>query len=395
MNPITAALLIVGAIPIITGIFMQFSREGVRQALTSLLDNLVFILGVFFAIYVTRSIFFDHTGSVFKQIYNWIPAHIQTVLYGQDILIYLVMVPLFLALLLALIQPISSIFNRVILYPLANTLYSVLSVGGPLLKGITGAIVQIPRAAISVLLLGLGLNFLVYYVPMPALSASMYESGLYQELSQDVLCPLLNSNLAKRIPVIVNDAFAQAADINVPDEEQLDNLDESVRDLMKGRVIEYFNGVTLDTAVQSNERIDQTARQIVDNEQNSKRKAYLIYYWIAQNIAYDYDKAARISAESTGIDSGSIVAYNTRTGICFDYSSLYVSMCRAVGLKVRLVTGLAYSGTNWGDHAWNQVYIPEEDRWVNVDTTFGKNANYFDKPDFKTDHRYPQVQGEW
>lgn len=95
------------------------------------------------------------------------------------------------------------------------------------------------------------------------------------------------------------------------------------------------------------------------------------------------------------MDSGSVMAFNTRRGVCFDYACLYVSMCRAVDLKVRLVTGLGYSGSSWGDHAWNQVYIPEEDRWVNVDATFGTIYNYFDKPDFSVDHRDAEVQGEW
>jgi transglutaminase-like putative cysteine protease len=70
-------------------------------------------------------------------------------------------------------------------------------------------------------------------------------------------------------------------------------------------------------------------------------------------------------------------------------------MCRAVGLKVRLVTGLGYSGTFWGDHAWNQVYSTEEKRWINVDCTFGSAANYFDKKNFDEDHKDSDVQGEW
>ncbi|CFX43301.1 Transglutaminase-like [Syntrophomonas zehnderi OL-4] len=395
INPITALLLIIAALPIISGVFMQFSREGVRQSLISLFDNLVFIALIFLAIYLTKQVFFEPSNRIGHQIYDLIPASLQTLLLGQDVIIYLVMVPLLLAFFWGLIQPLTKVFNRFIVFPLANALYGLLSLGGPLLKGFTGAVVQIPRAAISVLLLGLGLNFMVYYAPMPALSASMNESSLYQALSEDVLYPLLNSNLAKKIPVIVNDAFAQATGLNVPDEEELNNLDESVRELMKGRVITYFNGVTLDTAVTSNEQIDKMARQIVGREKNDTRKAYLIYRWIAQNLTYDHDKAARIATDTTGMESGSIVAFETRSGICFDYASLYVSMCRAVGLKVRMVTGLAYSGSNWGDHAWNQVYSSEEDRWINVDATFGQTGNYFDKPDFKVDHRYPQVQGEW
>ena len=161
------------------------------------------------------------------------------------------------------------------------------------------------------------------------------------------------------------------------------------------RVITYFNGVTLDEAIKSNAQIDETARKVVGSEQNSKKKANLLYKWVSQNIAYDYQKAALINKNTSGISSGSIIAFNTRRGICFDYSSLYISMCRATGLKVRLITGLGYSGVAWGDHAWNQVYSAEEGRWINVDTTFGSNGNYFDKRDFNVDHRYAEVQGEW
>jgi hypothetical protein len=60
-----------------------------------------------------------------------------------------------------------------------------------------------------------------------------------------------------------------------------------------------------------------------------------------------------------------------------------------------MVTGLGYNGLMWGDHAWNQVFYNEESRWINVDPTFGVNANYFDKLDFNVDHKYADVQGEW
>ena len=116
---------------------------------------------------------------------------------------------------------------------------------------------------------------------------------------------------------------------------------------------------------------------------------------MSRNIKYEYDKAVKISRDPSGVSSGSIVAFETRKGICFDYACLYVSMCKAVGLKVRLVTGLAYNGVIWGYHAWNQVYSAEEKRWINVDPTFGAYAAYFDKTDFDEDHRYSQIQGEW
>jgi transglutaminase-like putative cysteine protease len=222
----------------------------------------------------------------------------------------------------------------------------------------------------------------------------MNESAAYQIVYKDAVSPALNSNIAKKIPVLVNDSFGRAAQM-IPIVG--DGANSPGTQLIKDypRVITYFNGVTLDEAIKSNAQIDETARKVVGNEQNSTKKAYLLYKWVSQNITYDYQKAALIDKNTSGVSSGSIMAFNTRRGICFDYSSLYISMCRATGLKVRLITGLGYSGVAWGDHAWNQVYSTEEGRWINVDATFGSNGNYFDKRDFTVDHKYAEVQGEW
>ncbi|NFF68539.1 transglutaminase-like domain-containing protein, partial [Clostridium sporogenes] len=73
----------------------------------------------------------------------------------------------------------------------------------------------------------------------------------------------------------------------------------------------------------------------------------------------------------------------------------FIAMCRANDIKVRLITGEGFNGVSWVSHAWNQVYIPEEGRWINVDTTFYKGGNYFDTKRFDIDHRKSQIAGEW
>jgi transglutaminase-like putative cysteine protease len=73
-----------------------------------------------------------------------------------------------------------------------------------------------------------------------------------------------------------------------------------------------------------------------------------------------------------------------------------VAMCRAVDVKVRFVTGLGYTGAEWGDHAWNQAYDADAGEWLSVDTTFGTSGvNYFDSAHFNLDHKDSIVQGEW
>jgi hypothetical protein len=62
---------------------------------------------------------------------------------------------------------------------------------------------------------------------------------------------------------------------------------------------------------------------------------------------------------------------------------------------VRIITGEGFNGVSWVSHAWNQVYIPERDEWINVDPTFYKGGNYFDSIRFEVDHESDEIAGEW
>lgn len=388
-NFITVILVLGLALPIIAGAFDRFSRERIEQSVWSLISNLEFLGGFLLAIYLTRRIFFDNDSGIFAAIYSAIPEAFRTYLYGKDVAIYVLVVPLLLMLIRILLRLVMTPIYNLLIKPFTNGLYTLYNNRGSLWRRLMGALSQLPKAILLVFCLGLFFNFYAYYFPSPVLSRWMNDSEAYQIVYDNAVSPALNSNIAKKIPVLVSDSFGKAADM-VPAGNGADQVNKA-----NPLVITYFNGVTLDEAIKSNSQIDETARKIVGNETNSKNKAYLLYRWVSQNISYDYKKAALVNNNSNGVSSGSIIAYNTRKGICFDYSCLYISMCRATGLKVRLVTGLAYSGISWGDHAWNQVYCSEENRWINVDTTFGSNGNYFDKRDFTADHRYAEIQGEW
>lgn len=384
---LTLALIAIFILPIIKGAFTQFSRDRIQFSLWSLGDGLEFILALILAIYLTRGIFLQHDSGLFASIYNAIPEQLRTQLLGQDILIYALVIPLLVWLLRSALRLITGPIYKAVLNPLANRMYTLIMTMGSGLGRILGALAQVPRAAVLVFVAALLLNFSAYYFPSPLLAQVMSDSSGYQLIYKNAVSPALNSNLAQKIPVVVNDYFRPVVAALPPSSDR--------PSLGNERVIIYFNGVTLNEAVKSNPQIDAAALKIVGSEQNQSKRAYLLYKWISQNIQYDYQKAALLSRDPRGVASGSIMAFNTRTGVCFDYASLYVSMCRAVGLPVRLVTGLGYSGLSWGDHAWNQVYISAEGRWINVDPTFGTGGNYFDKPDFSVDHKYDQVQGEW
>ncbi|MDU4324820.1 transglutaminase-like domain-containing protein [uncultured Clostridium sp.] len=165
--------------------------------------------------------------------------------------------------------------------------------------------------------------------------------------------------------------------------------------LPASNIIIYYNGVTLEEGIKSTEEIDSMAKALTENADNDMDKARILYSWVGSNLEYDYDRAEKALNNEKLENSGAISAFNDRSGICFDYSCLYVAMARAVNLKVRLLTGSAYDGTQYGPHAWNEVYISEIEKWIPVDTTFYLAGNYFNNDDFYEDHIIDSIAGEW
>ena len=397
INLVSIALVAVFALPVIAGAIGVFSRDTVRRSVTGLLESVELILGLVFSIYLAKKILIDHDGGVYSKLYGILPGPAKTALAGNAMLAYVVAVPVLLFLMLIIVRLITEPLYRYVLIPAADLIYSGVSILGPFMKRVVGALWKLPKAAVTTLLLATAIYFSSYFIYWPSLTNWAGSSREYQLVYNEILYPALNSSIAKKIPVIVGDEFRKAAAGSVSP-NQAKAVDNAIEKLTGGniKIIHYFNGVTLDQAVKSNDEIDKKAREITAKAGDEKEKAYLLYKWISKNIDYDYPKAERIARNPLGEESGSIVAFDTRKGICFDYSSLYVSMCRAVGLKVRFITGQGYSGAAWGDHAWNQVRIDSEESWINVDTTFGGSGmNYFDRENFSVDHKDAEVQGEW
>lgn len=388
INIISLFLWTVFCIPILAGFFGKFTRESIKNSLINILGNIELIVSLMLSIFFTKRIFFNNEGTFYEVIYSKIPEVIRNFLFGNDVLTYLIAVPALFIILTLLMRLVDWLLKRLLLDPLTDLIFSGLKSMKSFPRKLLLGISNLPQSLFIVFLCALLLNFANYYVTIPLLASQMKQSGTYQFVYSKTIYPVLNSNIAKRIPVILNDTFAKLN--SYVDEKPPEGISDE-----KIKIIRYFNGVTLDEAVKSTDEIDNLARQITKQGSTDREQAFLLYQWITENIEYDYDKVEKVSKDPRGIDSGTITAFYEKKGICFDFSSLYVSMCRASGLKVRLVTGLAYSGIAWGDHAWNQVYSREEDNWINVDTTFGIQADYFDKADFNVDHKYAKIQGEW
>ena len=138
----------------------------------------------------------------------------------------------------------------------------------------------------------------------------------------------------------------------------------------------------------NNEEIITLAKSITQNLTTTREKSLAIYDWVAKNIEYDYDKYLKQVNKNYDNDYGALNTLRTKTGVCYDYSVLVAALGRAVGLQVKVIKGNFVNPYRNELHAWNEIYIPEENRWINVDSTFAHSlsTNYFDNSDFYVDH---------
>lgn len=192
-----------------------------------------------------------------------------------------------------------------------------------------------------------------------------------------------------------HEKYVSVASNNISDDKKISKEDTLKRVENNKNVINFYNGVILKEGIKSNEAINAKARELVKNSATDREKAKIIYSWISENITYDDEKAENITGMPSKYKSGAIEAFESRQGICFDYACLYVAMAREVGLKVRIITGDAYNGLQWGPHSWNEVYLKEQDRWITVDPTFGKAGNYFDSRRNTEIYKNAEIIGEW
>jgi len=94
-------------------------------------------------------------------------------------------------------------------------------------------------------------------------------------------------------------------------------------------------------------------------------KIEVVYLYVVKNIRYDYFKLDGLQSDYIpDIED----VFNEKEGICYDYSAILASMLRSLNIPTKLVKG--YTTKTDVYHAWNEVYVEDENRWIIVDTTY-------------------------
>lgn len=111
--------------------------------------------------------------------------------------------------------------------------------------------------------------------------------------------------------------------------------------------------------------IIKKSEELTKNLKTDKEKVIAVYGFVVDTFSYDYDKINSI--DTTYVPDIEKV-YQDKKGICYDYSAVLASMLRSQNIPVKLIKG--YSDLVNGYHAWNEVYLADENRWVVIDSTY-------------------------
>ena len=377
-NIVSIILVLIFVIPIFLGFIKGFNYRSGKYELFNLEKDIVVLVTI-----VLGAI----NSNIILNILNYIKSNI-VFLNNLNGLAYRIYYIIGFIILLIILYNIIMLFIRLINLIIFDPLLKLIdSLGQSLGTGFTricGVIFAIPNSIINIIIAAFIIKALLL-LPLPTYIINQIDnSNIYNYLNTNIVEQITDSSLVKNFPKLLNNSL------------KIENGNNGeLSDNNSNGAITYYNGVTLAQAVKSSPAIDAKTQEIIAGKRTDEAKAYAIYQWVGQNITYDNKKAQELEEGDVNLKSGAIAAFDTREGVCFDYASLYVAMARDAGLKVRLITGEGFDGTQWVSHAWNQVYIPSQNKWINVDCTFYDAGNFFNSSDFNEYHKDASIAGQW
>jgi len=284
VNIITLLIILVSVYPVIHGFVTGLTRDRIHEIIVNTGSNVIAIFAIIFAVFAAKWLFSGGGKSLVDKISQHIPANIVERLNGYQTLIYLLLVPILFLIFYNLIKFFMSrisMFNNKSQENLADRIYIKIRKFSSFTKHTSAGILQIPHGLFNAFLITFILYLFTYTFNVPVVSSQISQSGLYKVICENTVTPLANSRIGKELPVLLADSF-RLATMPSPDSSPIISPQELASRLTGGRlkIIERYNGVTLDEALKSNSVIDAKAREIVSGKNDSKNKAHAIYYWM-------------------------------------------------------------------------------------------------------------------
>jgi hypothetical protein len=363
---IIAVFLLVS--PLLIGLWRGLPNEldHLRYTIYSVCSSILWLISYGITFWILRSLVMNSNLEI-PQLY-WLQQHLKASIFA-----WAVAIPI-CALLLSWIL---RLLAGPVIHLLTSSVHHIGRWTERIPKGLSRGltlVLKVPKAILQTLIF-----LLVVHIGLPFLSSSdfskMAESSfVYQWTDKKVINPLLASSWSKQLPVLG---------------QQTGNWFHQIsQEAAKYGPKDSKSFWTWQTRFDSNEEIDAKARSIVKGAKNDREKAYRLYKWIGANIIYDDNKAYAIqSGNYRSLTYGAIPTFQTKKGICSDYSALMVAMGKAVGLEIKQELGEAVlPDGSGGPHAWNVVHLKDENKTIPCDPTWEKSGNYFDNRDFYDTH---------
>lgn len=275
-----------------------------------------------------------------------------------------------------MVNLVIKIINRIFVIPILKRINRKHKFKGFKKGGALASLFYLPRSIFYLMLIFIAMNMFISTNTNNNVATYINTSTGYQFVKETIIGNIAEKGRDKLISL----SAMQSSDI-VPASAKVYNKAQA----NNKNIVNLYNGVTIEDGVKSNDDIRNKSLEITKSSKSDLEKAKIIYSFVGSTIEYDDAKADNIDRQGKN-KSGAIPAFKSKKGVCFDYACLFVAMAEEAGLNVRLVSGEAFNGNSWESHAWNEVYIKEEDRWIDVDPTFYKAGNYFDNKDFKNNH---------
>lgn len=197
--------------------------------------------------------------------------------------------------------------------------------------------------------------------PDSGFSRYVEASPVYQQGARSVIEPLSGNLIKEKLPVFTR------------------GVEEELNGILQRRYEIIDADIPRD--------IGQAAAKVTSGAKNDEERARLLYEWVGSRVAYDYDKVKDYEDNGNWREQTPQMTFDTKRGVCIDYSRLYAVMARSQGLQVKVVTGLGYDGRGgYGPHAWNEVYLSEKDQWIPLDSTWARSGDWFNPPAFNETH---------
>ena len=166
----------------------------------------------------------------------------------------------------------------------------------------------------------------------------------------------------------------KSKEIEYNNEDYLDNYNNLRENLLSNIDKEKLTKIVLLSPKKTESELSDLINYLKNETQNLNllEKAYVVFYWMAENIIYDKTELK----DNKNKDSTPEGIYKYGKTICFGYSKLFAYIAKCIGIETEYIKGYAKgSEYNPGEqmektnHEWNAVKINEN--YFLIDSTWG------------------------